>query len=450
MENILMILYYYPPKGGIGVLRNVKFAKYLSKIGYNVHVLTVNKEQSGHVIDHSLDSDIIAGINIHRSPIHEGRLIEKLISTISKSSDGRTSQVNTNKPIKPSNPVKSIIKGIGKKIFFDIYSLIYIPDAQRGWINFAVDACRRIIKENNINIIYTTSSPYSSHLIGYKLAREFSVKWVADFRDPWVSNSFVDYNYFIKKANNYLEKKVIIKADRITSVSQPIIDDFVKRYPHEKSDKFAVVTNGYDEEDFKNLTFKSPSLKNKFTVLYSGTLYGKESPDFLFKAVEELILRKRIDGNLIKIRFVGEMGSKQKEVFSYYKNIYPEVYERRDFVSHDESLKELTKSDLLLLIIDDAPGNERIYTGKIFEYIRTGKPVLAIVPDGVARDLIIDTRAGYVVYPSKLEEIEEVFYSAYIDFLDGNRDFNPDWAKIREFSRERQAEKLDKIIRSII
>lgn len=448
MKNILVIAYYYPPKGGIGVLRNAKLAKYLNKLGYNVHVLSVKEEQCGSIIDHSLENDIRPGITVHRTSISEGRLIEKLISRVSRNNSTAHSN-NLNIGTKKSNPVKAFIRQTGKNIFLNIYSLLHIPDAQKGWIKFSLEAGRKIIEENNIDVIYTTSSPYTSHLIGYKLAKEFSVKWIADFRDPWVSNSFVDYNYIVKRTNIFLERKVIKRADIVTSVSQPIIDDFLKRYPDQKKDKFIVITNGYDEEDYKNLDLHMSDSNQKFTILYSGTLYGKESPDNLFIAVENLIIKNRIDRNSIKVRFVGDMGSKQKEVFDNFKYKYPEIYERKEFVSHSESLEELCKANSLLLIIDDAKGNERIYTGKIFEYIRTGKPVIGIVPDGVARDLIIDTRAGYIAYPTKLEEIEEVVYAAYIDYLNTNDDFSPDREKIKEYSRERLAQKLDKIITSI-
>lgn len=448
MKNILVIAYYYPPKGGIGVQRTVKFIKYLNKLGYNVHVLTVNEEQCGSLVDHSLNRDLNQDIKVHRTYIREGHLTDRVLSIISRNRESKPAAESSDSGKGRSTGFKSFLLKFGKKLFLSFCSLVYVPDAQKGWVNYAVEEAKKVIKENNIDVIFSTSSPYTSHLIGYRLSRELHVKWVADFRDPWVSNSFTNYNSITRKLNSRLEKRVILGADRVISVSQPIIDDFLLRYPQQKKDKFAVVTNGYDEDDFEHLDLNLSDNNSRFTILYNGTLYGNESPEEFFSAIHNLISSNRMDKDKIKIKFIGDMGSIQKEAYTQYKNLYPEVFERSDFIAHGESLMELCKANALLLILSDFPGNERIYTGKLFEYIRTGKPVLGIIPDGVARDLIMETRSGYAAYPSDIEEIEKIILKSYTRFINNNP-IKPDWDKIRKYSRQNLASKLDRVIQDI-
>ena len=449
MKNILMIAYYYPPKGGAGVQRTAKFAKYLCSFGYNVHVLTV-KEKTRGVIDYSLESDIQEGITVHRTFIDESSFIDKLITFMNKGASRQSANSNLHETVKKYNKIKPYIRKLMKKVFLSIYNIIYIPDAQKGWIDYAVEEGKKIIRKNNIDIIYTTSSPYTSHLIGLKLSKDLNVKWIADFRDPWASNPFVDYYFIIQAINNNLESKVVKRADRIVSVSKPIIDDFIMRYPNEKEKKFVVIPNGYDEEDFKNLDLSLSNDNKKFKILYSGTLYGKRSPEKILSVIDKLIESNLINKDKIEIKFIGEIGSEFKNILNGFSNKFPDILKYTDYMPHSESLIELANANALLLIIDEGRGSEGIYTGKIFEYIRTGKPIIAIVPEGVARDLVLDTKTGYTAYPSKFSEIENIVYMAYSDFLGGNKNFNPGWDKIIEYSRENISKQLDNIICDVL
>lgn len=447
MKKILIIAYYYPPKGGIGVQRTIKYVKYLCRLGYDVHILTVNTDQSGTLVDDSLGAEDL-NIKVHRTYIREDHLADRVISLASRNKAAVSAKENKIDNRNKKINIKALLLRMGKRVFLSIYNLIYIPDAQKGWIKYAVEEARNVIRDNNIDILYTTSSPYTSHLIGNKLWKEFRIKWIADFRDPWVSNSFANYNVLTRRINSFHEKKVVLNADRVISVSQPIIDDFLLRYPDQNKNKFIMITNGYDEEDFNHLDLNMSDGNSKYTILYNGTLYGNESPDNFFNAVHKLIESGRIEKDKLKIRFIGSMGSKQKEVFIHYQNMYPEVFERSEYVTHSESLTELCKANALLLLISDSPGNERIYTGKLFEYLRTGKPVLGIVSEGVAKDLIAAAKAGYIAFPSNIDEIQKIVLAAYTNFREG-KTLNPDWNIINKYSRGNLTKMLDKVIRDI-
>jgi len=453
MKNILIIAYYFPPKGGAGVQRTTKFANYLSKFGYNVYVLTV-KEDSHGLKDASLNKEIYSEVKVYRSEIEETKLIDKVLKIIQ---GNRNSSSGSKEEVKdlPSNrnslkkKIKGLIFNLGKKVFIDLYNLAYVPDDKIGWLKYAVEEGNKIIKENNIHIIYTTSAPYTSHLIGHNLAKKNNVKWIADFRDPWACNPFVNYGAIIERKHKKLESMVVNRAEKVLSVSQPIIDDFKRIYKHLNPNKFKVITNGYDEEDFCDLPLDIANNNDKYTVLYNGTLYGKRSPDKILEAIDNLIKANKIPENKIQIKFLGEVGHEFKEIIQFYSNKYPEVVIQKDYVPHKESLMEMCKANALLLIIDEGLGSEGIFTGKIFEYLRSGKIILGIVPKGVAKDLILETRTGLIASPANEKEIENIIYEAYSLFLDGNKEFNPQWDLINNYSRENLTKALAEVIKEI-
>ncbi|MCY6370500.1 glycosyltransferase [Clostridium ganghwense] len=454
MKNILMVAYYYPPKGGAGVQRTTKFASYLKKFGYNVNVLTVKEEANG-LTDKSLNKEIDPQINVYRTDIKETNLLSNLLALRNKrSSKAVSNEESCSNIVVETNSfnykIKKNLKNLAKKYFLNTYNFIYVPDDKKGWLKYAVDEARKIIKEKDIDIIYTTSSPYTAHMIGYELRKEFSIKWIADFRDPWVANAFVDYGYLTRKRHEGLESRIIKNADKIISVSQPIINEFLERYKNEEKSKFHVITNGYDEKDFCDLSLNASEENDKFTILHNGALYGeKRSPKKIFAAVQNLIDSNKIPKDNIKIKFLGEIGSEHKKVVDFYKSKYPNMIEHKNYVPHEESLKAICRANALLLLIHEGRGTEGIYTGKIFEYIRAGKPIIALVPDGVARELILKTNTGFIAYPSKQDEIEESIYNAYCSFVSSNCSINPDWEEIYKYSRENLTKQLTEAMSEI-
>jgi glycosyltransferase involved in cell wall biosynthesis len=435
--NILMIAYFYPPKGGGGVQRTLKFVKHLSNMGHNVHVLTV-KEETGEIKDKSQEV-LSKNVSVYRTDIKEINTLRKLAKTGGKPGGAPQKYGGYIK-------IKRTMRNIAKKIVLDLYNIKYVPDDKCGWINYAVSEGKRIIQNNKIDVIYTTSSPYSAHLIGYELANETNIKWIADFRDPWAANQFVDFNYFVKRKHEKLEAKVVRKASRVLSVSKPIINDFIARYKNEEKTKFVVIPNGYDEEDFIKLDLKKSDANERFTIVYNGMIYGKRSPEKILMAIDNLIKKNKIDKDKIEIKFQGQIGNEHIGTINNYAAVYPGIVKHSGQVGHKESLNELCRANALLLIIDEGPGSEGIYTGKIFEYIRSGKIILGIVPEGVAKELILDTHTGYTAYPSRIDEIEGIIYKAYLSFINGNKEFKPDYDKISDFSRENLTKKLIEVM----
>lgn len=442
MKNILIVAYYYPPLGGGGVQRTLKFAKYLNKMGYNISILTVGNDSST-VCDSSLSNDINNSIKIFRT---EDKKVLNLRKIFVKKNTNSNNTI-TNKVKVKNNIFKRIKKNIVlsiKKILIYIYNNIYIPDEQFSWKKITVTKGIDIIRKEKIDIIYSTSGPYTDHLVAYELKKKTGIPWIADFRDAWVSNPFVDYSLLSKKINYTLEKKVVKCADAVISVSQPIINDFISRYGKSMSEKYYVLTNGYDETDFKQYT--SDSLSKKFTIIYNGSLYGKRSPRNFLEAVSNLIEKNKIQKEDIIIQFVGEIGNYAMNDMNYFINKYDNILKFVNYLPHLQSIKNLENASSLLLIIEDGRGSNGIYTGKIFEYIRSGKNIIGVVPEGVAKELILETNTGFCAHPNKVEEIEDAVYNSYL--LWKNKQINLDIKidKIESYSRENLTKRLAEII----
>ena len=447
MKNILIVAYFYPPLGGAGVQRTLKFAKFLKKFGYNVFVLTVNNEK-GTIKDESLKLESTDGIKVFRALQRENFIINAIVNRnvtdVKIVKNDNKEEINTKEP---KITFKSKIKKNIKKHLLNVYRNMYIPDDKISWKKDAVNLGLKIIKEEKIDIIYSTSSPYTGHLIAYELKQKSNLPWIADFRDQWVANPFVNYSAYAKIKNGKMEKRVIEKADAVVSVSKPIIDDFVYRYKDESVDKFKVITNGYDEEDFAD--FNINFVAKKYTITHNGTLYGKRSPKNFLIAINNLIMKKKIKQDELTIRFVGQIGKDAQEDIRFFVSKYDNIIEFISYLPHKESLKKLEESSATLLIIEAGVGSDGIYTGKLFEYIRSGRDIIGIVPTGVAKDLIVSTNTGFCCHPEKVDEIEVAIYKSYNIWKGTKKKLDINWGKVSEYSRENLTRDLMVVIEGL-
>ncbi|MBU3154812.1 glycosyltransferase [Clostridium estertheticum] len=444
MKNILIVAYFYPPLGGAGVQRTLKFAKFLKKFGYNVFVLTVNNEK-GTIKDESLKLESTDGIKVFRAIQKENFIVNSILNR--KVTDVKID--NKENIIKKTSEItlKSRIKRKVKKHLLNMYRNMYIPDDKISWKKDAVRVGLKIIKDEKIDILYSTSAPYTGHLIAYELKQKSNLPWIADFRDQWVANPFVAYSSYAKIKNEKMEKMVIEKADCVISVSKPIIDEFAYRYKEESVDKFKVITNGYDEEDFAD--FNMNLVAKKYIITHNGTLYGKRSPKNFLIAIDKLIMGKKIKHDEITIRFVGQIGKDAQEDIRFFVAKYDSIIEFISYLPHKESLKKLEESTATLLIIEAGVGSDGIYTGKLFEYIRSGRDIIGIVPPGVARDLIISTNTGFCCHPEKVDEIEVAIYKSYSIWKGMQKKTDVNWDKVSEYSRENLTRDLMNVIESL-
>jgi glycosyltransferase involved in cell wall biosynthesis len=371
--KILIITYYWPPSGGAGVQRWLKFTKYLPSSGWLPVVLTVKPEFAAYPFkDISLYGEIPLDVEIHRTKaINYFSLYNKDQSKIPHSGFASGSD----------NSRKNIISRFIRGNFF-------IPDPRKGWNRYAFRKACELIRTENISHIITTSPPHSTQLIGLKLKRKFPhIKWVADLRDPWTDIYYYDMfkpSFLAKMADREMERNVLTKADTIITVGQTLAAILGSK-GEKISHKINVLPNGYDEEDFEGIL---PIIPEQFTITYVGTL----SPSYPVNGLIEAVKGLRVNDRPVSLKFVGTVPEPIQELFPV-----DEEGNRPDFIhycEHPEAVRYMMESTMLLLIIPDHPSNKSILTGKIFEYLATGKPVLLLGPaDGDAAQLMV--KCGY-------------------------------------------------------
>lgn len=400
-HNVLIIAYYFPPLGGAGVQRTLKFAKYLPKFSWQPHILTC-KIHGTYATDDTLSEDIPA--------------------------DAHVSRTNS---IEPDPFFLLLIKLRLGRIATFIRRWTFIPDTRIGWIPDSVIQGRKLIKQHKIDLLYTTSAPYSSHLIGLLLKKLTGIPWVADFRDEWTQNAFSDYpTNFHKMVNRFLEKQVLIHADKIISVSPLITQGLSKLVQGLPETKFATLTNGYDSEDF--LEPVSITENGKFSLLYTGTLYGARTANYFLDAVSKLINEQKNLEEQIEINFIGTFSNLENEI---NKRELGNLVHNIGYLPHKETIIRQKQADVLILFLPSV-GGDSAYTGKIFEYLAARRIILALVPpEGVASQLIQNLNAGIVVEPENVNAISETLLKLYHKWEDGKLTIDSDLSLIEKFDR---------------
>jgi len=380
MKKILFICYFFPPAGGAGVQRVSKFIKYLERFGWQSFIICP-EEDVYLVRDDTLLEDIAKNISVNRIKFFE------VFLKLSK---------------------------VSWKLYNFFTKWFCIPDDKKTFMKEAHKRACNLIKKEKIKILFTTSFPCSTHLVGLRLKDNFpNLKWIADFRDEWSETKEKFPTSWHYKKNKNLEKEVLKKADKIITVSEPLKGVFINDFPEIKNLKtrFRVITNGFDLEDFEKVFERTTAKNNKdFTISYIGTVYNKQSPENFLLGIKQFLEDERYR---IKIRFIGATSKAILKILKKLGLKNNSKIEVLDYVNHKDVLKMIVSSDLLLLIIGKSI-RKGVYTGKIFEYIASKVPIFALVPKhDVAAELIRKTRTGVIVDPEDKKEIRNFFLDLY-------------------------------------
>jgi len=434
LKKLLVITYYFPPSGGAGVQRVLKFVKYLREFNIEPIVLTV-QDGDFPTRDESLLNDIPSSIKIYRTKIFEPYTLYRKL---------------TGKPPDAPVDVNNIPKPGEKRTFAEqvaefVRSNFFIPDARIGWLPIAKARALKIIAEEKIDCHYSSSPPYTTALIAKSLAKKTRLPWIAGFRDPWTGFLSTPVRYGIaKKIDAYLERSVYQSCDIMEVAWKGIGKDFQKKYPDIDASKIVHIENGFDDADIPVLTFPK---NERFTITYTGSMYGKRSPKPFLDAVKSLIAQSKIDPKKIKLNFIGRFGANLLPLFED-RELYG-VVEVKGYMPHSESIKELLKSDALLLVVDDAEGSEEIVPGKVYEYIGTLRPVITLALEGAIATLIRETNAGIVANFRNPSEIESAILHYYDAFWNGEKLWqgNPD--AVRKYTRRAAADKLANLVKTL-
>ncbi len=417
-KKVLIITYYWPPSGGAGVQRWLKFAKYLPEYGWEPIILTVNPEQASY-------------------PQHDPSFLKECenITTVRTNTFELYSlytSLKKNKEIPYGGFSNEQEPNLVQKAARFARGNFFIPDPRKGWNKYAIAKAKEIIKEHDIEVVISTSPPHSTQLIGLAIKKAFpSIKWIADLRDPWTDIYF--YNKFFQtkiaqKIDRSYEKAVATNANVITlGVSYSIKNILKNRYP---SSNIEVLTNGYDSTDFDKID-KTTISKNK-EIVYTGTL----TTDYPLKEIIGIAKKCRE----IKFRFIGSTPSEFRNLIEKEGLKDNFIFEKT--IPHDKIIKRMVEAGILLLLIPQVIKNEGILTGKIFEYLGSQAPILAIGPvGGDVEKIIEETESGkYFTYDSinniEKEEIEELFSNK------SNEGY-------KDYSRRNTTKKLVEIIESL-
>jgi glycosyltransferase involved in cell wall biosynthesis len=418
MNKVLIVTYYWPPGSGAGVQRWLKFSKYLPQFGWEPVILTVDPGYAAYpATDSSLTAEVSPDLKVYTTKATDWFRIYKKDKAKIPSAGFATNDDNS---------------FTGKIIRF-IRGNFFIPDPRRGWNRYAVREASRLIESHGIRYLITTSPPHSTQLIGITLRKKFpQLKWIADLRDPWTDiyyyKSFL-HTLLARKIDEYYEKKVLLTADRIVAIGKSLKNSFISRVPGIE-EKIEIITNGYDEDDFTGVTPVEPDV---FTISYIGTLSDSYPVAAFMDAVEKLT----INGHSIKLRFVGSVSSGQRKIISSKGATVP--VEFISHVNHNEAIRYMMESSVLLLLIPDHHSNRSIITGKIFEYLASRRPILCIGPrDGDAADIIETSGNGKCAGYQDREVI-----SLIIDHYYNSEPVEGKNAS-KEFSRESLTKKLVK------
>jgi glycosyltransferase involved in cell wall biosynthesis len=428
MKKVLILTYYWPPSGGAGVQRWLKFVKYLKEFEWEPIVYTAENGEMPE-IDASLEKDVPKDLIIIKTPIWEPYNVYKKLIGQKKDQKINAAFLNENKKTSALNNFAVWVRGN-----------FFIPDARKFWIKPSIKYLNKYLKENKIDAIISSGPPHSMHLIAKALKQKHpNIKWVADFRDPWTNIDFykdLKLSSWADKKHKRLEKEVLQQSDAVISVGQLMSDELAMINGSQYS-KFKVITNGYDEDDLiKTLIEKD----KKFSIAHIGTLVKTRNPIGLWKVLSELVKENSDFKNALEIKLVGKLDIAVKESIAEYN--LSSFVNKIDYMPHDKVIEEQQRSRVNLLLVNQTPNAKSILTGKFFEYLSAGAPVLAIGPiDGDVATILKETKAGMIS-----DFNDTVALKKNVLELFKNQNITRNEEAIKNYSRKNLTKKLAEIL----
>lgn len=421
MNKVLIITYYWPPSGGAGVQRWLKFAKYLPEFGWEPHIYTPSNPEAP-AKDNSLQKDVVEEVVVVKREIFEPYSFYKKFT-------GNKGNVNAGF----LSEEKDSRKKWTEKLSIWIRGNLFIPDARVLWVRPSARFLENYIRENNIKVVVSTGPPHSMHLIAAKLKRKMDIKWIADFRDPWTNIDFYKDLMLTKSADrkhHRLEKMVLQMADEVVTIGKTIGEELSET----RQGKVKIITNGYDESDFSG---HKPQKIKGFKIVHIGSINADRNHDVFWKG-----LRNICDGSPefnadLKLVFVGKLDYSVYEMLDKY-NLRDKI-EIISYIPHNEIVDYLFNSSCLYLPLNNTPNAKGVLSGKFFEYMATNIPILGIGhPQGDAAEIMEETQAGYIVDFDDLNAFKEAVLRIYHKRNQAFPEFSPLRKKYsrRELTRE--------------
>ena len=423
MKKALIITYYWPPAGGSGVQRWLKFVKYFRDFSIEPIVYTV-ENPNYPIEDESLLKDIPENLEILRQPIWEPN---NLFAIFGKNKTESAGFLNPNPSL------------FGKLLQY-IRANYFIPDARKFWVKPSVKYLKKYLKENNVDVVITTGPPHSMHLIGLNLKKQLNIKWIADFRDPWTEIDYFHQLPLTKRAikkHHSLEAQVLKNADAVLVVGNTMKENYLKF-----NKNTITITNGFDGE----ISDAKIELDAKFTMTHIGLMNADRNPKMLWEVLVEIVNENKDFKADFELKLIGKIDTSVEKDILNHKLV--ENVSFINYVAHNQVIEFQKKSQVLLLLVNNIPSANQIITGKIFEYLMVRRPILAIAPiNGDLAEILNITNSGFVVDFNKKDQLKKIILDLYSKFKKGN--LLVDSKNIAQFHRRELTQKVSDIINSI-
>ena len=424
-RKVLIVSYLFPPAGGISVQRALSLAKYLPECGLEVHVLSA-RNATTPTVDRSLLKQIPAAVRVHRTftpevPFRVKRWIWKWFSPSS------------------GNLVRPQAKGAAqsssrtwKTRVVDAVRRVLSPDPEVVWVPFALRRARKIIKRHGIDSVIVTVPPFSALLIGNALQREFpDIQLISDFRDDWLRFFLGTFDFqksaTVRRRAEQIEREAVERSSRVVLVTRSLLEETRARYPDLPTGKFLCVPNGFDPALFAGFQSR-PHAGSHCVVTYAGTVYSTTSARHYLDALDSLPEEIRAQ---VETRFVGRITADERLYLQNRKSKVTEI----GFVPQAEVLRLMEETDFLLVTMLDPTAT----SGKIYEYLPTGKPILAVAVEGELPQLIRETRVGWCADPGDQAGLVALLRQLFDPSRKLLNEFRPDLEAIRCYERPRLA-----------
>jgi glycosyltransferase involved in cell wall biosynthesis len=428
MKRVLIVTYYWPPSGGPGVQRWLKFVKYLRDFNIEPIVVTVDEEKASYpALDASLEAEVPADVKVYKTNSFEPL---KLFSSVFKKEKVPYAGI----------PDRDKMSFVGKAALY-VRANFFIPDARKGWNKHAFRKCCEIIESQKIDAVITSSPPHSTQLIGLQLKKKYGIKWLADLRDPWTEIYYYHKLHHTERAKRKdlrYEAEVLNSSDIITVTSEQTAARYALKIKENKK-KIAVITNGFDEEDFRDV----PALpQTHFTITFLGTINAQFGIEGFVEAV--MNVHKKMPQVPLRLKFVGTMDLATKQLL---ETKLPDCIELIGYVPHKESIRHICASHVLLLVIPKGP-NEGTVPGKTFEYMAAKRNILCLAPKNSSAGKIIDsTETGKAFLHEDVTGITD-YIAGMMQRWERGEDCSVNNNNFKQYSRQNQTALLADLLNS--
>ena len=432
MKRVLVITYYWPPSGGSGVQRWVKFARYLPAEGWQPVIYTPSNPELT-AVDETLAAEVPDGVEVIRRPIREPYALYRRVMGKDSSTDMKTLVT----PISSTGR-----KGFKQRLSLFVRGNCFVPDPRVGWVRPSVRFLSKYLKEHPVDVIVTTGPPQSVHLIGQRLARKTGLPWIPDFRDPWTKMYYLRHLGMTRgtwKRLYRMEQSVLDEATKVLTVT-PVVQE---EYQARTKTPVAMITNGFDPADFS-----APEPRDGyFNLTHTGLLASDGNPLVLWKVLGGLAASDPDFRAALRIRLAGKTDREVLEAIAS-AGLDGQLV-NAGYLDHAAAVREQQQAEILLLPLRNDPEYFRILPGKLFEYLAARRPILGIgQTDGAMARVLSDAAAGEMFAWDDEAGIRDFVERAWKRFRNGG--IPPTGGEIDRYTRQHLTHELATLLDSVI